>query len=160
MKTTRSATSRAKRISWVTTIMVMPASASAHHRQHLADQLGIERRGRLVEQHQLGSHRERPGDRHALLLAARETMRKVVEHGPTAVPPQQPHARAAASARDLAIDLDRRLDDVLQRRQVVEQVEVLEHHADARLGARLRQVADRHAADRRRRLATRLLPST
>jgi hypothetical protein len=31
---------------------------------------GIERRGRLVEQHDLGAHAQRAGDRHALLLAA------------------------------------------------------------------------------------------
>ena len=42
------------------------------HLQHLADQLGIERRGDLVEQHQLRLHGERAGDRDALLLAARE----------------------------------------------------------------------------------------
>ena len=73
MKTTRLATSRAKPISWVTTIIVMPlAGEVAHHRQHFADQLGVERRGRLVEQHQLRLHRQRAGDGDALLLAAGE----------------------------------------------------------------------------------------
>ena len=38
--------------------------------QHLADQLGIERRGRLVEQQQLGIHGQRAGDGDALLLPA------------------------------------------------------------------------------------------
>ena len=47
----------------------------AHHLQHLADQLGIERGGRLVEQHQRGLHRQRAGDRDALLLAARQHLR-------------------------------------------------------------------------------------
>ena len=42
----------------------------AHRVEHLADQLGVERRGRLVEQHQLRLHGQRAGDRHALLLAA------------------------------------------------------------------------------------------
>ena len=54
MKTAVSATSRAKPISWVTTIIVMPSSReAAHHVEHLADELGVERRGRLVEEHEL-----------------------------------------------------------------------------------------------------------
>ncbi len=40
-----------------------------HHREHLADQLRIERRRRFVEQHHVWLHRERAGDRDALLLA-------------------------------------------------------------------------------------------
>ena len=73
MKTTRSATSRAKPSSWVTTIMVMPdAGEVAHDGEHLADEFGIERRGRLVEEHQLRPHGEGAGDRDALLLAAGE----------------------------------------------------------------------------------------
>ena len=41
-----------------------------HHRKHLADHLGVERAGRLVEEHQGRPHRQRARDRHALLLAA------------------------------------------------------------------------------------------
>ena len=71
MNTTLSATSRAKPISWVTTIIVMPVARELlHDLQHVAHQLGVERRGGLVEQHQLGLHRQRPRDRHALLLSA------------------------------------------------------------------------------------------
>ena len=40
------------------------------HRQHFADGLGIERRGHLVEQDQFRLHRQRAGDRDALLLTA------------------------------------------------------------------------------------------
>ena len=47
----------------------------AHHAEHVADQLGIERRGRLVEQDRLRLHRERARDRDALLLAAGELRR-------------------------------------------------------------------------------------
>ena len=44
MKTTRSATSRAKPISWVTTIIVMPSRGQvAHHRRARRRQLGVER---------------------------------------------------------------------------------------------------------------------
>ena len=71
MNQTRSATSRAKPISWVTHIIVMPsAGQAAHDRQDLAHHLGIERAGRLVEQHRGRLHGERACDRHALLLAA------------------------------------------------------------------------------------------
>jgi hypothetical protein len=41
-----------------------------HGVEHLLDHLRIERRGRLVEQHDLGAHAQRAGDGHALLLAA------------------------------------------------------------------------------------------
>ena len=56
-----------------------------HHLQHLTDQLGVQGRGRLVEEHELGVHRQGPGDRHPLLLAAGELGGVVVE----AIP--QPH---------------------------------------------------------------------
>ena len=39
-----------------------------HHLQHLAHELGVERGGRLVEQHEIGLHRQRPRDRDTLLL--------------------------------------------------------------------------------------------
>jgi hypothetical protein len=45
---------------------------SAARPRIVADQLGIERRGRLVEEHQLGLHRQGAGDRHPLLLASGE----------------------------------------------------------------------------------------
>src|SRR5690349_13448328 len=41
-----------------------------HHIEHLVDHLRVERAGRLVEQHDLRPHRQRPGDRYPLLLAA------------------------------------------------------------------------------------------
>src|SRR5262249_35925986 len=43
-----------------------------HHVEHLADHLGIEGRGWLVEEHDLRPHGERAGDGYALLLAPRE----------------------------------------------------------------------------------------
>ncbi len=60
--------------SWVTKIVVMPSFAldlADLLAQRHAD-LGVERRQRLVEQQQLGLGRQRPGERHALLLAAGE----------------------------------------------------------------------------------------
>ena len=75
MKITWSATLRAKAISWVTRIIDHAVAGQAlDDLQHLAGQLGVERRGDLVEQHQLGLHRQRAGDRDALLLAAGELL--------------------------------------------------------------------------------------
>ena len=44
----------------------------ADHVEHLGDELRVEGARDLVEQQQLGLHRERAHDRDALLLAARE----------------------------------------------------------------------------------------
>src|SRR3954468_13190444 len=46
----------------------------ADHVQPLGHQLRVERRGDLVEQHQLRPHRERADDRDPLLLATRESV--------------------------------------------------------------------------------------
>src|SRR5918999_2545769 len=43
----------------------------AHDVEHLPDHLRVQRRSRLVEEHELRLHGERPRDRDALLLAAR-----------------------------------------------------------------------------------------
>jgi ubiquinone/menaquinone biosynthesis C-methylase UbiE len=47
----------------------------ADHLKHLADQLGVERRSRLVEQYQRRPHRHRAGDRNPLLPPARQLCR-------------------------------------------------------------------------------------
>ena len=113
-----------------------------HHAEHLADQLGIQRRGGLVEQHQLGVHRQCPGDRHPLLLAAGQLRRVGVGllRKPDLV--QQVAGPLHRLVLLDALHVDRRLDDVLQRRAVREEVEVLEHHAD--VAALLGGVAGRH----------------
>src|SRR5215212_1957174 len=46
------------------------ACERGHDVEHLVDHLRVERRGRLVEEHQLGLHRQRAGDGGALLLTA------------------------------------------------------------------------------------------
>ena len=79
MNTTRSPTSRAKCISCVTTSIVMPVAREvAHDDEHLADELRVERRGDLVEEHHVRLHHQRPRDRDPLLLAARELVRVLV----------------------------------------------------------------------------------
>ncbi len=142
MNAIRSPTSRANPISCVTTTMVMPAVGQAPHDvEHLADQLGVERRGRLVEEHQLRLHRQRPRDRDPLLLAAGELGRVAVG---LVGQPDLGELLAADRERFVLLQLldpDRRLDDILQRGHMREEVEVLKHHADvAPLPRRLARV--------------------
>ena len=88
----------AKSISWVTTSMVMPSSASRFiTAQHLADRLGVERGSRLVEQHEGRAHCERPGDRDTLLLAARQ-LRRILSTMCRRGPPWRAARAASASA--------------------------------------------------------------
>ena len=54
------------------------AGQPAHDREDVTDELGVEGRGRLVEEHELGVHRQRPGDGDALLLTAGELGREGV----------------------------------------------------------------------------------
>ena len=112
-------TSRAKPISWVTISIVRPSSARSRiTAQDLAHQLRVERRGRLVEQHHLRLHRQRPGDRRALLLAAREMGRIVVALvGDADLGEQRLGAGDRFRAR-LPQHVHRRLDQVLQHRHV------------------------------------------
>src|SRR5690606_12180480 len=51
---------------------------ATHHVEDLPDQLGVEGGGRLVEEHHVRLHRQRPGDGHPLLLAPRQPVRVLV----------------------------------------------------------------------------------
>ena len=116
---------------------------AADHGQHLGDQLGIERRGGLVEQHQPGRDGERARDRHPLLLPAGEAMRQVVQVAAEADADEQAARRLLSLLLAHAVDMRGRFHDVLERREVVEQVEVLEDHADPGLGPGAGEVAAR-----------------
>src|SRR5262249_11690577 len=104
----------------------------AHDGEYLPDELGVERRGRLVEEHDPRLHGERAGDGDALLLAARELAR---------IPPLlrgkadtlQQRQRPALRVRRRALHPQQlRQGDVLQHGQMLKQVEALEHHSYAR----------------------------
>ena len=102
MKTLKSPISRAKLSSWVTITIVMPDSATrAHDGEHLADELGVERRGRLVEQHHLRVEAERARDRDALLLAARELGRVARRRSAAGRPAGAPAAARSSASRAL-----------------------------------------------------------
>ena len=102
----------------------------AHDVEDLVDHLRVERGGGLVEEHDLGLHRERPGDRDALLLAAGELRRVLARLLGDAHALEQLHGQLL---RLLAVHLahaDRAQRDVLEHGQVREEVERLEDHAD------------------------------
>ena len=109
----------------------------SHHVEDPGDELGVERRRRLVEQHQLGVERQRPGDRDALLLTAGQARRVLVGLvGEPDVGQLRPRPRVGRrpAQPSRATQPER---DVLDGGEVREHVEVLEHHAD--LGAQADQ---------------------
>ena len=100
------------------------------HMQDLAGQLRVERRGHLVEQHDLGLHGERSGDGGALLLAAGHLLgigvRLVLEPDPAQ------HREGEVARLPLGDLLHRpgRQGDVLGDRQMGKQIVALEDDAD------------------------------
>ena len=114
-----------------------------HDVEHLVDHLGVERRGRLVEQHRDRIHAKRARDRHALLLAARELARILVLVREEADALQELQAFLARLVVAAPQDLHLAQHQVLRDGHVRKELEVLEHHADAR--AQLRQVGLRVA---------------
>ena len=102
-----------------------------HDVEHLADERRVEGRRGLVEQQDLGLHRERPGDRDALLLAAGQARRVLV-----ALLGQAHLVEVLLGRRDRlrpghALHADGPLDQVVDDLEVREQVELLEHHLGA-----------------------------
>ena len=125
----------------------MPSAASAlHHFEHFADEFGIERRGRLVEQHQPRLHRQRARDGDALLLAAGEARRIGVRLVGEADARQHRHRALVRLLAAEPAHAPQRLGDVAERGHVRPQIEVLEHHAD--LAAHLAQAARAHRPPR------------
>ncbi len=101
-----------------------------HHIEHFLDHLRVERRGRLVEQHDFGLHAQGAGDRDALLLPAGKLPRIFVGLFRDAHP-FEIGARHLLGLffRHLAHP-DRRQGQIFQHGQMRKQVELLEHHAD------------------------------
>jgi hypothetical protein len=103
----------------------------------------------LVEQHDDRVHAQRARDRDPLLLTAGELARVLVLVRDQADAVEHLHAARQCVVLRAAEDLDLGERQVLRHGQMREQLEVLEHHADAR--AQLRQVGlrvrDRGAVD-------------
>ena len=98
--------------------------------EHLRDELRVERGGDLVEQQQVRLHRERPHDRHPLLLAARQPVRHVARLRAEAEPLEQRQRLPLRLGARPAQHLARRERHVVEHRHVREQVERLEHDPD------------------------------
>ena len=104
-----------------------------HDAQHFANEFRVQRGGRFVEQQHLRFHRQRAGDGDALLLTAGEMHR--VFHLLALVDThfrQVFHRALAGFLLAQAQHLNRRFHHVLQHRHVAPEVEVLEHHRQAR----------------------------
>ena len=101
-----------------------------HRIQHFLDHFGIERRGRLVEQHDLRVHAEGARDRDALLLAAGELARVFVRLLGDFDSAEELHRDLLGLAPGHLAHPDRRQRAILEDGQMREQVELLEHHAD------------------------------
>ena len=111
---------------------------------HLRAQRGVEGRERLVEQHQLRRGRQRAGQRHALLLAAGESVRVGARVGRHVDGGQQLGDAPLAPTPVAAVEPE---GDVLADAQMREQGEVLEHQADpAPLRRQQRAGLGEHAA--------------
>ena len=103
--------------SCVTRIVVMPAAASMRGTApaHLLAQAGVERRERLVQQHQPRLARQRAGQRDALLLAAGELVRLAPGHRPVELDQSQQLQDARRSrSRAIAIQPKRMLSATLR----------------------------------------------
>jgi len=101
-----------------------------HDIEDLVDHLGVQRAGRLVEEHDLRMHREGARDGHALLLAAGELSRELGCLLGDADALEQRHRLLLGLRLGLAEHLDRPERHILEDRQVREEVERLEDHAD------------------------------
>src|SRR4029450_4593014 len=104
----------------------------AHDVQDLVDHLRVQGRGGLVEQQQLGVHGQGAGDRHPLLLAARQLGRQLVGLVLDPDPGQQLAGPALGLLPGLAPDPGRAQGDVVENAPGGEQVDLLEDHADVR----------------------------
>ena len=97
---------------------------------HLADHDRVERGGRLVEEQDLGIHRQRARDRHPLALPAGQRRRKGIAlagHVHAVELVQRPFLRLAL--RDL-LQPAQRERDIVEHRHVAVEREILEHEAD------------------------------
>ena len=110
----------------------------ADQRVHVVGELGVERGGRLVEEHDARSHRECARDGHALLLPAGELAGHLVGVLEKVEAPQQLAGLGLDLGRVAALHRDGRVGHVPQDAVVGEEVVVLEDDPEAhvRLGAR------------------------
>ena len=100
-----------------------------HHVQHFLDHLRVQRRGGLVKQHDLGLEAQCAGNRHALLLAARELQRVLEGLLGDLDALELLHGFFFGFLLGDFADPHGRERQVFEHGQVREQIELLEHHA-------------------------------
>jgi len=88
--------------------------------QDLSHQLWIKRRSRLIEQHQTRRDHQRSRNRDALLLTARQMMRQVIGMCGQADAGKQMPSQLVSFTAIHAIDVNRRLDDILDGGEMLE----------------------------------------
>ena len=101
-----------------------------HNLQNLADHLRVERRGRLVKQHDIRVHCKRTRNRDTLLLTAGQLRRESVRLVRKADALQKPHSVLARLFLGSLFQFGRGKHHVAHNVQIVEQVEQLEHHTN------------------------------
>ena len=121
-----------------------------HDVQHFTDHLRIKRRSRLVEQHNLRLHRQRPHDRHTLLLSTG----KLLRIGLRLVLKPNPFEKFKGFGLSLVArhlpDKTRGERNIVQYGKVREEVEMLKHHPHLAAHAVLRLLVgayDIHAVE-------------
>ena len=142
----RSATLIASSWSWVTRMVVRPSCAlqALDLDLHVEPEVAVERGERLVEQQDRGLDGERAGERHPLLLAARQLARQALA--------EAAELDDVEEARDAGLDLGpahaagaQAVSHVFHHGHVREERVVLEDDADVALVGR--QMIDRRAVD-------------
>ena len=120
-----------------------------HHIEHFFDHLGVQRRGRLVEQHDFRRQAQSAGNGHPLLLAAAQLQRVFERLLGNAHAAQLLHGFFFGFFFGHAAHPHRRERQVFQHGEVREQIELLKHHADffAYIVNRFEVVANLHAID-------------
>ncbi len=100
-----------------------------HHFQHFLDHFRVQRRGRLVKQHDFRLHAQGTCNGHALLLSARELSGIFVGLLWNTYTLQILHGQLLSLGLGLATNPHRPQSQVFHHGQVRKQIEVLKHHA-------------------------------
>ena len=103
-----------------------------HDVEHFAHQFGVKGGGRLIEEHDLRLHGQSTGNGHALLLTTRQLGGVIVHAIAQTDALKLGHGQVTGGFLGLVLHVDRGFHHVFQRGHVREQVEALEHHAEAR----------------------------
>ena len=109
---------------------MIPLGQGFHHLQHFADHLRVQRRPGFIEQNDLRRGGEGAGDRHPLLLPARELGRHLPGFIRQANLAEQRQRALAGGAFAPAVNAFQREGNILLRRQVGVEIKLLKNEAD------------------------------